>query len=232
MLNSTQLLTYYKKYGREKVDKAIAYLSYKDARPLPKNEIFGYPVLYVFRHGQTEDNANFIFSGWRDSVLTDLGIRQALELAPKLKDKSITMLFASDQIRSTKTMRLAISQNQHAATLEINKDPRIKERSYGDLQGQSKLLMQLEKPEKLLEYRRSYTVVPPNGESLEMVVTRVYDFIEDLVAKMKQFKVNVAVSAHGNSIRGFRKYFEHLTDEQTAEIETPLGQDYAAYSIQ
>jgi bisphosphoglycerate-dependent phosphoglycerate mutase len=42
----------------------------------------------------------------------------------------------------------------------------------------------------------------------------------------------VAVSAHGNSIRGFRKYFEHLTDEQTALVETPLGQDYAAYSIQ
>jgi bisphosphoglycerate-dependent phosphoglycerate mutase len=48
---------------------------------------------------------------------------------------------------------------------------------------------------------------------------------------MKQFRINVAVSAHGNSIRGFRKYFEHLTDAQTSEIETPLGQDYAAYSI-
>jgi 2,3-bisphosphoglycerate-dependent phosphoglycerate mutase len=231
MLNSAQLLACYKKYGREKVDKAIAYLSYKDARTLPKNEIFGYPVLYVFRHGQTEDNANFVFSGWRDSDLTELGSRQALELAPKLKDKSIAMLFASDQIRSIKTMRLAIAQNKHASTLEIIKDPRIKERCYGDLQGQSKLIMQLEKPEQLLEYRRSYTKIPPGGESLEMVVVRVYDFIEDLVLKMKQFRVNVAVSCHGNSIRGFRKYFEHLTDEQTAEIETSLGQDYAAYSI-
>ncbi len=232
MLNSAQLLTYYKKYGKEKVDAAIAYLSYKDARPLPKNEIFGYPVLYVFRHGQTEDNANFLFSGWRDSELTELGTRQALDLAPKLKDKSIAMLFASDQARSIKTMRLAITLNQLASTFQIIKDPRIKERSYGDLQGQSKLVMQLENPGQLLEYRRSYTKIPPNGESLEMVVTRVYDFIEDLVLKIKQFKVNVAVSAHGNSIRGFRKYFENLTDAQTAEIETPLGQDYAAYSIQ
>ena len=215
MINSAQLLTYYKKYGKEKVDEAIAYLSYKDAKVLPKNEIFGYPVLYVFRHGQTEDNSNFIFSGWRDSDLTELGTRQALELAPKLKDKNIGLLFTSDQIRSIKTMRLAMTQNQHASTLDFIKDPRIKERKYGDLQGQSKLVMQLENPEKLLEYRRSYTKVPPEGESLEMVVTRVYDFIEDLVAKMKQFKVNVAVSCHGNSVRGFRKYFEHLTDEQT-----------------
>jgi len=231
MLNSAQLLSYYKKYGKEKVDNAIAYLSYKDARTLPKEEIFGCPILYVFRHGQTEDNANLVFSGWRDSDLTTLGSQQALDLAPKLKDKPIGMLFASDQIRSIKTMRLAITQNQQASTLEINQDPRIKERKYGDLQGKSKLIMQLENPDLLLEYRRSYNKIPPNGESLEMVVERVYDFIEDLVSKMKQFRINVAVSCHGNSIRGFRKYFEHLTEEQTAEIETPLGQDYAAYSI-
>jgi 2,3-bisphosphoglycerate-dependent phosphoglycerate mutase len=232
MLNSAQLLAYYDQYGKEKVDQAIAYLSYKDVRSLPKKEIYGYPVLYVFRHGQTEDNANFLFSGWRDSDLTELGTHQALELAPKLKDKSISMLFTSDQIRSIKTMRLAVTQNQLASTLGIIKDPRIKERSYGDLQGQSKLVMQLENPKQLMEYRRSYTKIPPNGESLEMVVVRVYDFIEELILKMKQFKVNVAISAHGNSIRGFRKYFEHQTDAQAAEIETPLGQDYAAYPIQ
>ncbi len=231
MLDSAQTLVLYQKYGKDKVDQAIKYLSYKDVRILPKNEIYGYPILYVFRHGQTEDNSNFIFSGWRDSDLTEKGKQQALELAPKLKDKKISMLFCSDQIRSIKTMRLAMSQNQYSTKVEIIKDPRIKERSYGSLQGKSKLIMQLENPELLLEYRRSYTKIPPEGESLEMVVDRVYQFIEDLIPKMKQFRINVAVSCHGNSIRGFRKYFEHLTDEQTSEIETPLGQDYAAYSI-
>ena len=231
MLDSAQTLILYQKYGKDKVDQAIKYLSYKDVRILPKNEIYGYPILYVFRHGQTEDNSNFIFSGWRDSDLTEKGKQQALELAPKLKDKKISMLFCSDQIRSIKTMRLAMSQNQYSTKVEVIKDPRIKERSYGSLQGKSKLIMQLENPELLLEYRRSYTKIPPEGESLEMVVDRVYQFIEDLIPKMKQFRINVAVSCHGNSIRGFRKYFEHLTDEQTSEIETPLGQDYAAYSI-
>ena len=221
----------YEKYGREKVEQAVAYLSYKEAKPLPKNEDPDKPVLYVFRHGQTEDNANFIFSGWRDSDLTPKGIEQALILAPKLKDKKIAMLFASDQIRSIKTMKLAVSENEFAKTLEINKDPRIKERCYGSLQGESKLIMQLENPKQLLEYRRSYTKAPPEGESLETVIKRVYEFIEDLIPQMKKYKINVAVSCHGNSIRGFRKYFEHLTDTQTAEIETPLAQDYATYTI-
>jgi broad specificity phosphatase PhoE len=231
MPNSAILLSLYKKYSKEKVDSAIAYLSYKDAQALPKDENSKFPILYVFRHGQTEDNANFIFSGWRDSLLTEVGAKQALELSPKLKDRKIAMLFSSDQTRSIKTMQLAMSQNTHASTLEIEKDPRIKERCYGDLQGKSKLIMQLENPEQLLEYRRSYAKVPPNGESLEMVVKRVYEFIDELLPKMKEFNINVAVSCHGNSIRGFRKYFENLSDEQTAEVETPLGQDYAAYSI-
>ena len=223
--------SFYSKYPKEKVDEALHLLTYKDVQPLPKDENPDFPIMYVFRHGQTTDNADFIFSGWRDSDLTEKGIQQAEVLAEKLRDKEIHMLIASDQIRAIKTMQIAISKNEKAKVLEIIKDPRIKERSYGDLQGQSKLLLQLENPALLLKYRREYTNIPPNGESLEMVVERVYDFLEEIIPKMKSYKINVAISCHGNSIRGIRKYFEKLTDKQTADIETPLGQDYAAYSI-
>lgn len=221
----------YKKYSQEKVDEAVAILTYKKVDILPKNESTELPTLYVFRHGETEDNANFIFSGWRDSVLTEKGREQALVLAPKLKDKKIDMLVCSTQIRAIETMKLAISQNERAKNLKINKEERIKERCYGDLQGQSKLLMQLENPELLLKYRRSFEEAAPNGESLKTVCERVAGFCKEIVPLMKQYKINVAVSCHGNSIRGFRKYFENLSDEKACEIETPLGQDYAAYII-
>ena len=225
------LTAYYAKYPKQKVDEAVAYLSYHDAKPLPKDENPAYPILYVFRHGQTEDNANFIFSGWRDSVLTETGMEQAKILAEKLKDKKLHMLVASDQIRSIKTMELAVSLNDFAKKLEIHKEPRIKERCYGDLQGQSKLEMQLTDPEHLAEERRSYDFIPPNGESTAMVIKRVKTFIDEIVPLMKQYHMNVAVSCHGNSIRGFRQIFEGLSDEETALVESPLAQDYAAYSI-
>ena len=51
----------YDEYSKEKVDEAIAYLSYKKAenpRPLPKEESGKHPILYVFRHSQSEDNAD------------------------------------------------------------------------------------------------------------------------------------------------------------------------------
>ena len=225
------LTAYYAKYPKQKVDEAVAYLSYHDAKPLPKDENPAYPILYVFRHGQTEDNANFIFSGWRDSVLTETGMEQAKILAEKLKDKKLHMLVASDQIRAIKTMELAVSLNDFAKKLEIHKEPQIKERCYGDLQGQSKLEMQLTNPELLLSYRRSYDIKPPQGENIAEVVVRVKSFIDELVPLMKRYHMNVAVSCHGNSIRGFRQVFEGLSDDETALVESPLAQDYAAYSI-
>ncbi len=220
------------KYPKEKIDQAVELLTYKKITPLPKDENLEYPILYVFRHGQTTDNADFIFSGWRNVDLTDEGIRQAKVLAEKLKDKKLDMLIASDQIRAVKTMQIAVSLNERIKDMEIHQDKRLRERCYGDLQGTSKLMVALENPEQLKLDRRSFDHIPPNGESIEMVCKRVYEFIDEIVPLMKQFKMNVAVSCHGNSIRGFRRYFEHLNDEETAIVETPLAQDYAAYSIQ
>jgi len=226
------LAAFYAKYPRAQVDEAVAYLSYHTATDLPKNEDPKHQILYVFRHGQTTDNADFVFSGWRDAELTQKGIDQAKILAQKLKTKNIHMLVASDQKRAIQTMELALALNDFANKLEIHKDPRIKERCYGDLQGKSKLEMQLTDPVKELEYRRSYSVRPPNGESIEDVVKRVTSFITEIIPLMKLYKLNVAVSCHGNSIRGFRQYFEHLSNDQTASVETPLAQDYATYSVE
>ncbi len=228
---NVDLTAFYAKFPKDQVDKAVDYLSYHNAKPLPKDENPAYPILYVFRHGQTVDNADFTFCGWRDPDLTEKGEQQAKVLAEKLRDKKLHMLVTSDQIRSIKTMELAVSLNDYAKKLEIHKEPRIKERCYGDLQGQSKLEVQLTNPELLLDYRRSYDKKPPNGESIADVVKRVKSFIDEIVPLMKMYKMNVAVSCHGNSIRGFRQLFEHLSDEETAEIESPLGQDYAAYSV-
>lgn len=230
-MDPASLDPYYQKYGKEKVDEAVAILGYKHTNVLPKNETPGKPIMYIFRHGQTEDNANFVFSGWRDSPLTEKGKEQALEIAEKLKDKKIDMLISSPQIRAVETMKLAVSLNENASTLEISTDERIKERSYGVLQGKSKLEIQLENPELLKKIRRSFDYQPEDGESIKMVCERVKSFCDEVIPLMKKHNINVAVSCHGNSIRGFRRYFENLPDEETATVETPLGKDYAAYVI-
>ena len=214
-----------------KSEEAKNLLNYKNVKELPKQESDEFSTVYVFRHGQTDDNADYIFSGWRDSKLTNEGEKQALILADKLEDKKIDRLISSPQIRAIETMKLAISKNENAKKLPLETDERIKERSYGDFTGESKLEIQLKDPLELRKIRRSYDFVPPNGESIEMVCKRVGEFCDELIKSVKGTKTNVAISCHGNSIRGFRKYFEHLSEEETATIETPLGQDYAAYLI-
>lgn len=222
---------FYQKYPREKVDAAMELLNYKKTSPMPHEESDTEPTLYVFRHGQTEDNADYIFSGWRDSPLTEKGRGQAEVLAEKLRDKRINVLISSPQRRALDTMKIAISLNRRCKNMEIQIEPRIRERSYGNLQGQSKLEMQLENPTLLQEYRRSYTKKIIGGESLEEVVKRVEGFCSELVPLIKEHRINVAISCHGNSIRGFRKFFENLSVEEICDLETPLAQDYLSYVI-
>lgn len=219
------------KYGKETVDEAIHYLTYRNVEELHKEENTGYPTLYIFRHGQTEDNAKMLFSGWRNVGITSEGQNQALILADKLQNKIIHKLYSSDMLRAIQTIELAISKNENAKTLEIIRDPRLRERSYGDWMGYSKLQKHLENPTGLYAVRRGYSDAPPNGESLEDTIDRVKPFLEEVMADMKENNINVAISCHGNSIRGFRQYFEGLDNDKTAEVETPLGKDYAAYPI-
>lgn len=225
------LTALYEKYPKEKVDKAVEKLTYKKVDPLPKDESDEYPTLYIFRHGQSVDNLSLTFSGWRDCDITEKGREQAEILAPLLKDKKISMLISSDQKRAIKTMEIAISQNKYADKINIEREPRIKERSYGLLEGYSKLELYLWNEKLLHAFRRDFDVIPPEGESLKMVCERVAEFCNEIVPLIKQTGINVAISCHGNSIRGFRKYFEGLSDEETAHVETPLGKDYAAYTI-
>ena len=217
--------------NHNKIKQAKDLLNYKKVDELPKNESDEFSTVYIFRHGQTDDNANFIFSGNRDAKLTKEGIKQAEVLAQKIKDIKFDRLISSPQRRAIQTMEIAVSQNPSAKNLKIETDERIKERSYGDFTGKSKMEIQLRDPEELQKIRRSYDYVPPNGESIKMVCERVENFCDDLVKDLSGKNMKVAISCHGNSMRGFRKYFEKLDDETTSKLETPLGQDYAAYVI-
>lgn len=232
MISELELQKYYEQYGKEKVDEVVKKLNYKkDSVELPKDEDHNNPILYVFRHGQTTDNLSMTFSGWRDPDLTELGEKQALLLADKLKDKKIDMLIASDRIRAVKTMKLAVSLNEMAKNLEIIQDPRLRERDYGIYQGKSKFEMMLSDPEKLASFRRGYSTPPEGGESIEMTSKRVNEFLDEILPLMKAHKLNVAISCHGNSIRPIRQKFEGLSNDEMAKVESPLAQDYAAYEI-
>ncbi len=195
---------------------------------LPKAESPDNPEIIVFRHGQTHDNINKIFSGWRDSELTDVGLEQAEILADKLKGKRIDLCITSPLIRSKKTAEIALKYHEGVVYEE---DPRIIERNYGTLTGMSKEKLMKENPELAIRYRRSYDFPPPQGESYKMVEKRVFEFCNELVKRVKEQNLNVVICCHGNSMRAIRKYFEKLSLIDTLTVENPLGKDFAMYVI-
>lgn len=214
--------------------------------------------VYVFRHGQTYYNRDKIFTGWKDSKLTPLGIKQAKIIAKKLKNKRIGAAFYTKLSRSKDTLKEILKYHPECK-LKIE-DNRMIERGYGILEGTShdvfiarvgKQFYNLEvhgdaienlnandrrKVEQFLgenEYKaihRGYDVAVSGGESFKDVEKRVSSFIKDLIKFIKKNKVNVVISAHGNSIRLFRKIMENATREETVKWIIPYDR-YFEYSI-
>ncbi len=205
------------------------------AKPLPKtDESAGEPILYLFRHGETEDNKDKIFSGRRNSLLTPKGVEQSKELAEKLKDKKIDVAIFSD-IAEGKSDRAERTLEEVLKFHPETKKEAAKflvERDYGELTGTSKAELNKKDPELCLKYRRSWDFPPPYGESLKMVwENRVQKFCQDLEERMREEKINVAISCTNNTMRLIRIYFEKLSIEQALELENPLAVDYASYAL-
>ncbi|HSV94582.1 MAG TPA: histidine phosphatase family protein [Spirochaetia bacterium] len=186
-------------------------------------------TIYLFRHGQTEFNRDKIFTGWKDSKLTSLGIKQAQGIASLLKDKRIDYAYQTRLSRSQDT--LAEVLRLHSECQKIITDDRMIERSYGDLSGLShqEVINDYGK-EQYDKWHRDFYDTPPNGENFEMVEERVKDFIIDLKNKYSQLNFGIAISAHGNSIRLFRKIMEKSTIEETCSWTIPYDQ-YFEYKI-
>ena len=185
--------------------------------------------IYIFRHGKTYFNEKHIFTGWKDSRLTVQGIRDAKKIAKKLRKKKFQVAFQTNLSRSKDTLKEVLKY--HPECKEIITDDRMLERSYGKLEGKhhSTIIKKYGK-KKFDIWHRSYNVPPPKGESVRMVEKRVLSFIKYLIKFTKKNKVDVAISAHGNSMRPFRRYFEKLSVKQMMKLENPWD-DYFEYCV-
>lgn len=205
--------------------------------------------IYLFRHGRTDYNVKGKFTGWKDSHLVLRGRLDARKIAKKLKKEKFEVAIRTSLSRSKETLDYVLKN--HSECKKIIIDDRMIERSYGILEGtthksfiekigkRSYNLMKegdaienlnprlRKKIEKFLgekEYEaihRGYNMKVPKGESFLDVEKRVLSFIKWLKKYMKKNKVNVAISAHGNSIRLFRKIMENSSRDVASEWFIP-----------
>lgn len=166
--------------------------------------------ILLIRHGQSEWNKLNLFTGFKNIELSEQGIEEANKAGQNFKNLDIKfdIVFTSELKRAQETAKIILQNldqwdhlnNKRKIISNIN----LNERDYGDLTGLNKK----ETAEKFGEdqvhkWRRGYSDQPPNGESLEDVVTRVTKYFEETInpAIQTDGNDNILIAAHGNSLR-------------------------------
>ena len=167
--------------------------------------------VYIFRHGQTDWNAERRVQGHTDIELNEIGRREAELLGERLKDLDIEKVFSSDLSRALETARIALGH------LEIETSERLREAHFGEAEG--KIFTDV-----LKEFGEEYFRTEPEfwdrriagGETKRECIQRVWGFIDEVADSLNHR--SVGISTHGGVIRNL---VHSLLPPETPKIEIP-----------
>jgi broad specificity phosphatase PhoE len=146
----------------------------------PKQEI------WLMRHGETEWSASGAHTSRTDLPLLPSGIKQAQDLAGRLKSRKFALVLVSPMQRARETARLA----GYADKAEVTDD--LKEWDYGMYEGRSTAQIRKDNPNWSL-WRDGVV----QGELVEQVGARV----QRIINRCMQVDGDVAIFAHGHVLR-------------------------------
>ncbi|WP_375616914.1 2,3-bisphosphoglycerate-dependent phosphoglycerate mutase [Bartonella sp. AP58NXGY] len=182
-------------------------------------------TLVLIRHGQSEWNLKNLFTGWKDPDLTEKGHAEAIEAGKNLKAAGLKfdIAYTSALQRAQKTAWHILEQ-MGQSDLQLIKTPALNERNYGDLAGLNKDAVRQQWGEKQVQiWRRSYTIAPPNGESLRDTAARVWPYYLYHIQPHILRSQTVLIAAHGNSLRALMMALEDLNGEEIISQELATG---------
>jgi phosphoglycerate mutase, BPG-dependent, family 1 len=169
--------------------------------------------LILIRHGQSEWNELNLFTGWKNPGLTKKGEKEATDAGKLLREKGIIfdIAFTSALKRAQDTLTIIIKEIDQTS-LKIIKDQSLNERDYGDLFGLNKDEARKKWGEdKVHQWRRSFDIPPPGGESLRNTADRVLPYYESNIVPRINEGLNILITAHGNSIRSLVMHLENIS---------------------
>ena len=181
--------------------------------------------LVLVRHGQSEWNEKNLFTGWKDPKLTQKGVNEARKAGDELRQAgySFDKMFTSDLFRAQETGRIILEQMGTPYVITI-KDQCLNERNYGDLAGLNKDEARKKwGNDQVLEWRRSFDIQPPGGESLKDTAERVLPYFKENVIPELEKGSNILIAAHGNSLRALVMDLEKIHSEDIVKLEIATG---------
>jgi 2,3-bisphosphoglycerate-dependent phosphoglycerate mutase len=206
--------------------------------------------LVLVRHGQSTWNLENLFTGWTDVDLTEQGRSEAAQAAVELQRAGFTIdiAFTSVLKRAIRTLWYILDGTDRM-WVPVERHWRLNERHYGALQGLDKAqTVERHGAEQVKIWRRSYDIPPPPlsaddprhprfdpryagidpallpaTESLKDTLARVQPCWNDRVAPALREGRNVAVVAHGNSLRAMVKMLDGVSEKDIVELNIPTG---------
>ncbi len=182
--------------------------------------------LVLIRHGQSEWNEKNLFTGWRDPDLTKKGVQEAHSAGKSLGALGIkfNVAFTSALRRAQKTCKIVL-QELEQENLQIIFNQALNERDYGDLSGLNKDDARKKwGDEQVHQWRRSYDIPPPSGESLKDTAERVLPYFQEHIKPEIKNGNNILIAAHGNSLRALIMSLEDMSTEEILQTEIETGQ--------
>lgn len=179
--------------------------------------------LALVRHGESEWNAQNLWTGWTDKLLTKKGFLEARMTAEKLRGVSWDLIFESDLERVKQTTEVIVKTLN--LSIPVMETPALRERNYGVYTQRNKLEVRKELGEKKYEkLHRGWNYPIKDGESLKQVYKRVVPYyLSEIEPRLKE-GLNVIIVASSNSLRALCKYLKNLSDSEIEKFEMQTGE--------
>jgi len=214
---------------------------------LAEKKLFMYKLV-LLRHGESVWNQENRFTGWTDVDLTEKGKIEALNAGKLLKDYTFDMAYTSVLKRAIRTLWIALDE-MDIMWIPVDRDWRLNERHYGNLQGLNKLeTANKYGSDQVKIWRRSYDALPPAldtsderypgydpryknlskqqlpvVENLKMTADRVLELWHESIAPNIKDGKRIIIAAHGNSLRALVQYLDNISKEDMINLNIPTG---------
>jgi len=165
--------------------------------------------IYLVRHGQSADNAARILGGRRDSVLTELGIKQAQDIAERLLREDIDLIYSSPLKRALGTASI-IAEKLKIKNIEV--DARLMERDFGVLSGRPYVDIKTMADEIVDVEGMEYFLNAENAEDFPTLLLRGKEVIDEI--RSKHANNNVLIATHGDIGKMIRAAYNGWTWEE------------------
>ena len=151
--------------------------------------------IYLVRHGETVWNVEKRLQGWKDSPLTENGLRNAERLAERLDGTRIDRIFSSDQKRALTTAQI-IAKGRGIPVEVISE---LRELNFGSWEGMTISEIEDKYPLEYNTYKNDPDkYISTDGESIGQLFDRAAKALKHIQSCGEE---NVLVVTHGVTIR-------------------------------